>query len=144
MCTEKYVFVKEIFTNKKNMGLSHRVEKTVYGVEIHHSPAKKKFLAQRWVKKLTDFWDMKGPSTIDFLKKKGNCKRCFLFIEWPSYKSTVYAKIPESVDIKYPQTGWNTVKINNSIKSRPRNLRGFSLLLNNNQQWIYSILNYLY
>ena len=55
------------------MGLQLRawVKKTVHKVENIDSPVKKKFPAQRPVKKviLTVFWDMKGPITIDFLEK---------------------------------------------------------------------------
>ena len=50
------------------------VEKTVHKVETHWLSAKEKVLGAVKKVMLTEFWDMKGPTTIDFLEKGSTVK----------------------------------------------------------------------
>ena len=73
-----------------SLPLETRVEKAVHGVEMHwlsnkkKKKKKKKQFQVQWSVKvmLTDFWDMKGPITI-------NTKQCFLLLT-PLAKLTLF------------------------------------------------------
>ena len=76
------------------MGLLLRawVEKTIHWVERYFDfQVKNNFLEQRPVKKISlqVFYDIKGLITYDFLKKKYNCKQCFL-LPTPEAKFTLF------------------------------------------------------
>ena len=72
MCTKKYVFVKEMFTNGINKVLlpQTKVEKTIHGVEIQLLSGQEKTLG-------AVFWNMKRLIKINFLEKYATANSVF-------------------------------------------------------------------
>ena len=82
ICVRRSMFYQKYLQMGQTTVHDYKLELKRESIKWKHIdfPVNKKFWAQRSVKKviLTVFWNRKGPMTIDFHKKRGNCKQRFL------------------------------------------------------------------